>query len=312
MGHGTKVLITGISGFIGSHLTRRLTAAGMHVSGLSTDDVTGIDGVPELVVEHIDILDVDALNAAIDRYAPEAVVHLAALSHVGASWTRPGDYLRVNFVGTRNLVRAARGCKVLFASSAEVYGRVPDEEQPIREEQPLNPLSPYAMTKACAERLALDHGALVVRSFNAVGPGQARSFAMPSFATQLAAIKRGEREPVLKVGDLSPRRDFLHVADAASAWQVLIEKGEAGRIYNLAGGEPFSILEALNRLIKVSGVRAKLEHDSKRDRPADLPLLCGDAGRLRELGWKPEHNLTEALRDLWNETLAAGTQPPGT
>ncbi|MCP4662618.1 MAG: NAD-dependent epimerase/dehydratase family protein [bacterium] len=309
-----KVLITGISGFVGCHLTRRLAAAGMRVSGLSTDDVTGIDGVPELVVEHVDILDVDALNAAVERSAPDVVVHLAALSHVGASWNRPGDYLRVNFVGTRNLVRAAEGRKVLFASSAEVYGKVADEEQPIREQQPLNPLSPYAMTKACAERVALDHGALVVRSFNAVGPGQARNFAMPSFANQLAAIKRGERgerEPVIKVGDLSPRRDFLHVADAAAGWQLLIEKGEAGQVYNLAGGEPFSILEALNRLILVSGVQAKLEQDPKRTRPADLPLLCGDAGRLHELGWKPEHDLSEALRDLWKATLEAGAPRPG-
>ncbi len=306
-----KVLITGISGFVGCHLTRRLTAAGMRVDGLSTDDVTGIDGVPGLVVEHVDILDIDALDAAIERSAPDVVVHLAALSHVGASWNRPGDYLRVNFVGTRNLVRAAEGRKVLFASSAEVYGNVAEQDQPIREQHPLNPLSPYAMTKACAERVALDHGALVVRSFNAVGPGQARNFAMPSFANQLAAIKRGEREPVIKVGDLSPRRDFLHVADAAAGWQVLIEKGEAGGIYNLAGGEPFSILEALNRLIRVSGIRAKLEHDPKRTRPADLPLLCGDAGRLHALGWKPEHGLTEALRDLWAATLAAGAPRPG-
>lgn len=306
-----KVLITGISGFVGSHLTRRLTAAGMRVCGLSTDEVSGIDGVPGLVVEHVDILDIEALTATIERNAPDVIVHLAALSHVGASWTRPGDYLRINFVGTRNLVRAAAGCKVLFASSAEVYGKVPDEEQPIREDHPLNPLSPYAMTKACAERVALDHGALVVRSFNAVGPGQARNFAMPSFANQLAAIKRGEVEPVLKVGDLSPRRDFLHVTDAVAGWQVLIEKGEAGKVYNLAGGEPFSILEALNRLIRVSGVRAKLEHDPKRARPADLPLLCGDAGRLRELGWRPEHDLHEALRDLWTATLDAGPPRPG-
>jgi GDP-4-dehydro-6-deoxy-D-mannose reductase len=300
------VLITGISGFIGCHLTRRLTAAGLRVGGLSADPVETIEGAPGLRVDHTDVLDLDGLTAYVERCDPEVVVHLAALSHVGSSWQRPGDYLRINFLGTRNLLRAARGRKVLFASSAEVYGRVPADEQPIREDHPLDPLSPYAMTKACAERVALDHGALVVRAFNAVGPGQAPTFAMPSFAAQLAAIRRGEREPVLKVGDLSPRRDFLHVADVVAGWQVLIARGEPGRIYNLASGEAVSIGDALERLMRISGVSARVEHDQRRARMGDLPLLRGDAGRLRALGWEPEHDFDGALRDLWQATLQAG------
>ncbi len=301
-----RVLITGITGFIGVYLARRLAAAGDEVSGLSTDPITEIPGTGAEIFPNVDILDLDALKEVLDRSRAEAIVHLAGLSHVGESWKRPGDYLRVNFVGVRNLLRAAAGRRVLFASSSEVYGKVPEEEQPIREDRPLDPRSPYAMTKACAEQLALDAGAIVVRSFNAVGAGQTRQFALPSFAAQLAAVERGAAEPVLHVGDLSPRRDFLHAVDVAGGYQALIGRGEPGKVYNLASGEAVSIGEALDRLRAISGVEAAVERDEARVRPIDLPLLCGDAGRLERLGWKPEHGLDDALEDLWQEARERG------
>ena len=295
------VLITGITGFIGTYLARRLTAAGTRVSGLSSDPLTRLAGVEAEIYPQVDICDAETLRRVFERCDPQVVVHLAGLSHVGESWKRPGDYLRVNFSGTRNLLQAAGDRRVVFASSSEVYGRVPEAEQPITEERPLDPRSPYAMTKACAEQLALDAGAMVVRSFNAVGAGQAGRFALPSFAAQLAAIERGESEGVLKVGDLSPRRDFLHAADAADGYMTLVERGERGRVYNLASGEALSIGEVLDRLRRISGVTARVERDEARVRPIDLPLLCGSAGPLRELGWRPEHSLDDALEDLWRE-----------
>jgi GDP-4-dehydro-6-deoxy-D-mannose reductase len=161
------------------------------------------------------------------------------------------------------------------------------------------------MTKACAEDIAGAAGAIVVRSFNAIGPGQAGHFALPSFAAQLAAIERGDTEPVLKVGDLSPRRDFLHVEDAVAGYQVLIEHGEPGQAYNLASGVPVSIGEALERLCKLSGVEAKVECDEARVRPVDMPLLCGSAERVRKLGWRPRYDLDTALADLWRTTRTA-------
>jgi GDP-4-dehydro-6-deoxy-D-mannose reductase len=210
-----------------------------------------------------------------------------------------GEYFRVNVLGTENLLNAAAGRRVVVASSAEVYGAVPAERQPIREEEPVDPRSPYAMTKAAAERLAYAHGAVVVRSFNLVGPGQAPSFALPTFAAQLAAISRGEQEPVLKVGNLSARRDFLHVDDGAAALRLLAETGEPGGTYNLASGQAVAIAEALDRLQAVSGVTARVETDPERMRPADLPLLLGDNRRLTALGWAPERGLDQALADLW-------------
>lgn len=293
------VLITGITGFVGTVMARRLAAAGMRVSGLTADEVVPIEGVEEGGVVHLDILDLAALEEEIARADPRVVVHLAGLAHVGESWQRPGDYYRVNFRGTRNVLKAAGRRRVLFASSAEVYGKVPESEQPIDEERPLDPRSPYAMTKACAEDVARERGAIVVRSFNCIGPGQAPRFALPSFARQLAAIERGEQDPVIRVGDLSPKRDFLHVEDAAAGYQVLMERGEPGRAYNLASGVAVEIGEALDRLRQVSGVEARVERDEARVRPVDLPMLCGSTARTEGLGWRREHDLDAALGDLW-------------
>ena len=290
-----RVLITGVSGFIGCHLARELESAGAEVFGLAADRPARIVG--ELF--EIDILDRRAVSRVVERVAPDTVVHLAGLSHVGQSWERPGDYLRVNFTGTRNVVQAAGGCRVIVASSAEVYGIVPEDEQPIAEDRPLDPRSPYAMTKACAEASAREHGAIIARAFNVVGVGQSEHFAVPSFAAQLAAISRGERPPVMRVGDLSPRRDFLHVIDAATAYRVLIERGERGGVYNLASGEAWSIGEVLDRLRAISGVAAEVERDERRLRPVDTPLLQGDSRRLRALGWAPRYDLDRALDEVW-------------
>ena len=296
-----RIFVSGISGFIGRHLAAELCARGDEVCGFSSDPVAPLSGAR--VFEH-DLLDTAGVARLIERCDPEVVVHLAGLSHVGESWKRPGDYYRVNFEGTAALLRAAAGRRLVFASSAEVYGCVPEDEQPLGEDRVLDPRSPYALTKACAERLALDFGAVVVRSFNAVGPGQSRHFALPSFAAQLAAVRRREREAVLRVGDLSPRRDFVHVADVVDAYRTLAEGGEAGTVYNLASGVGTSIAEALDRLLRISGVKARVERDESRIRPVDIPALVGDNRKLRALGWTPARDLDQALDELWREAVA--------
>lgn len=298
-----RILVTGITGFVGRHLAAELLAGGHEVWGASTDTDVKIEGVQLLRADITDPVDMAKMIIESD---PQAVMHLAGLSAVGESWKRPGAYMTVNFVGTRNLLRAAEGRRILVASSSEVYGQVPEAEQPIQEDRPVNPLSPYAMTKACGEVIALERAAIVVRSFNSVGPGQARHFALPSFAAQLAAIERGEMDPVLKVGDLSPRRDFLHVADAAKAYRLLIEGGQPATVYNLGSGVAYSIQEVLDRLCKVSGIEAQVEVDPAKVRKVEIPLLLGDNQRLRDLGWKPENDLDQALRDIWDEVRASG------
>jgi GDP-4-dehydro-6-deoxy-D-mannose reductase len=291
-----RVFVTGVGGFVGRHLARFLRERGDCVSG---SYVGAVPDVPGAELYPADLLETAALRDALRRANPDAVVHLAGLSHVGESWQRPGDYFRVNVEGTESLLDAAAGLRVLLASSAEVYGPVPADEQPIDEERPADPRTPYALTKAAAERLALRRDAIVVRAFNVIGAGQAPVFALPAFAARLAGIRRGEHEPVLRVGNLSARRDFVHVADAVAGLALLITRGERRAIYNLARGEALSIAEALERLLAIAGVEVRIEVDPERMRPVDNPLLCGNAAKLRGLGWVPGHSFDQALADLW-------------
>ncbi len=301
-----RVLITGIGGFVGSRLARHLLARGDRVSG------TYIDARPDLAgveLHEVDLLDRAGLEAAMRGASPDAVVHLAGLSHIGESWDwqRMPDYFQVNVAGTETVLAAAaaRGNPtVVIASSADVYGKVPASEQPISESRRVAPQTPYALTKAAAERIALarpENAAVIVRSFNLVGPGQAPKFALAAWAAQLAAIRRGKQEPVLKVGDLSTARDFTHVDDGAEAYRLLAEKGERGAVYNLASGRAVPMREALDRLCDLAGVRPEVRENAFEPRPFDIPYLCGDAGRLRALGWEPRRTLDDALRDLWRE-----------
>lgn len=296
-----RYLVTGASGFVGSRLTRYLVARGDEVVGTYV-------GVPlanpacEMLVT--DILDPAAVLEITARAEPEAVIHLAGLSHVGASWNRVSDYFRVNVLGTRHILEAAGEVPVVLASSAEVYGLVPEERQPIREDTELDPRNPYAMSKAAAELLAVEQGAVIARLFNLIGPGQDGAFALPSFAAQLVRISRGEGEPALKVGNLEAQRDFLHVDDALEAFRLLAIEGRSGEAYNVGSGEARSIREVLDLLLEVSGVTVRAEMDPERFRPVDVPKTCADVTKLRSLGWSAERDLGEAVQDLWEDALA--------
>jgi len=303
-----RVLITGVSGFVGFRLAKFLVSQGHQVAGTFLRDRPLLDDV-ELF--DVDLLDVNLLVETVCRVEPEAVVHLAGLSHVGESWSRPADYFRVNVLGSENLVRAASGARLLVASSAEVYGFVPEDEQPISEARIVAPQSPYSLTKAAMERMVLAAGGLVVRSFNILGPGQAQSFALPAFARQLVAITRNEQQAVLKVGNLTARRDFVHVDDAVGGFELLMREGEPGSCYNLGSGTAFSIQETLGHLIRLSGVVTEIEEDPARFRPVDVPLLLADNGRLAALGWTMEKDLNDALQDLWQSTVALAAGVPG-
>lgn len=296
-----RVLITGIAGFVGSRLARHLLERGDQVSGTYLDVAPVMDGVD---LYEADVADRDAVERAVRAAEPDAIVNLAGLSHIGDSWDwqlMPG-YFWVNIVGTENVLAAAAGRPVVIASSGDVYGAVPEAEQPVPEDRPIAPQTPYALTKAAAERLAAARGAVIVRSFNLIGPGQAPKFALASWAAQLAAIRKGEKEPVLEVGDLSTARDFVHVDDGAAAYRLLAEKGERGGVYNLATGKATRMREALQRLIEIAGIAPggiEVREGVYPPRPFDVPCLSGDASRLRTLGWTPERTLDDALSDLW-------------
>jgi GDP-4-dehydro-6-deoxy-D-mannose reductase len=298
-----RVLITGISGFLGRHLAPKLLAAGHEVFGIRLDRGEALEGVVE---RQLDILDSVLLNHVVAELAPEVIVHLAGLSHVGRSWDRMPEYFAVNVLGVENVLGAAPGVKMVLASSGEIYGSVPAAEQPITEGRRPAPRSPYGLTKAAAERLVLASGGVVVRMFNLVGPGQESTFALPDFAEQLAGQMR-QASAVLEVGNLEARRDFVHVLDGADAFVTLVEHGVEGETYNLGGGKPVSIRGALDRLIEISGLKVSVQVDADRLRPVDIPLLSADASKLEALGWRARRGLTGALKDLWQVTLASAS-----
>jgi GDP-4-dehydro-6-deoxy-D-mannose reductase len=302
-----NILITGVAGFVGSHLCQHLVERGYRVSGTFIGEKPKLDGA-ELI--EADLLDAPRLSEIVEGTAPDGIVHLAGLSHVGDSWQRPDLYFRVNVLGSENLLRAAQGVRVVVASSAEVYGMVPESEQPLTELRDLAPTSPYGISKAAMERIAAYHDATIVRSFNICGPGQSPQFALPAFARQLRAIADGQQAPVIRVGNLSARRDFIHIDDAVAGYRTLLERGCPGQAYNIGSGRAHSIEGALKELVRISGVSPKVEVDPSRFRSVDVPLLVASTESLRSLGWVAERTFAEALQDLWDGT--AGQRAPST
>lgn len=288
-----RVLVTGSDGFVGTWLMRHLGERG--------DDPVALDAA-------VDVTDAAALTRAVVTAEPDAIIHLAGLASVAATWKDPLAAFAVNATGTLHLTQAALACaphpRVLLISSSEVYGVVKAGDLPLGEDRPVQPVSPYALSKAAAELVGrqawLGHGLEVViaRPFNHTGPGQAPGFVVPSMARQVAeAVRTGAGS--LLVGDVSVRRDLTDVRDIVRAYRLLIEHGAAGETYNVCRGESTEIAEVARRLLAIAGVDLPLEVDPGRLRPVDLPDLRGDPGRLHQVtGWVPEISLDATLTDV--------------
>ena len=312
-----RVLVTGARGFVGRYLVTALQESGAEVSGL---DVAGADGAldPDWLVHRTTLGSGDP--EAADRLADllvaescEAVYHLAGQSSAGASFGDPAGTVRANLLGTLEVLEALRLIKkrghepprLLAVGSAEEYGTAARADRPCRENDPIQPASPYAVSKAAATQLTrMYHQSfglpvMVVRAFNHTGPGQDARFVFPSFAAQIAAIEAGRDEPVLRTGDLSPARDFLDVRDVVAAYLALMDRGEHGRIYNVCSGSTLTIGDGLEILLGLSGAAIEVAPDPSRMRPAEIPRLVGDPSRLRKTtGWQPVHAFKDTLRDL--------------
>lgn len=286
-----RAFITGGHGFVGGWLCRHLGAMG--------DDV--------IAPEDIDITEADAIRAAIVEAAPDAVYHLAALPHVGESWADPARTFHVNAVGTLHVLAAARAAagmpRVLIVGSAEVYGKVLPHELPITEENPVRPATPYAASKVAAEYLGMqaylgyDQPVISARAFNHAGPGQVSTFAVSDFARQVVEAERSGGTS-LRVGNLTPRRDFTDVRDVARAYRLLMTDGVPGEVYNVCSGQAVQIEDLARRLIALAGATLELELDPALARPVDIPVLLGDPAKLHKAtGWTPEIPLDDTLRD---------------
>jgi GDP-4-dehydro-6-deoxy-D-mannose reductase len=318
-----RVLVTGAGGFVGRHLVHELDGAGYEILATDIIDVSvgpGRDGYSERVAfGRLDLKDAGELRSAIADYAPRALFHLAAQSSAARSFEEPRETLETNIFGTFNLLEAVRASmgdtppRFLSVGSCEEYGRRGPEEMPLTERSPVEPVSPYAVSKAAQSMLVLQyHSAygiecMVTRSFSHTGPGQTGRFVLPAFAKQCAAIKAGLSEPLIRVGNLDVTRDFLDVRDVVRAYRLLVEKGRAGTIYNVCRGEGLSLGDALRMLGGMTGREVDTEIDTNLLRPVDVPLLIGDSGRLREqTGWTPSISNERMLEDLfryWEERI---------
>lgn len=303
-----RALVTGASGFVGRHLVARLQRA--------DHDVIAAGGPHEAdPYLPVDLNDVDSLHAAFDIAQPDAVFHLAAQAFVPRSLEAPAETYRTNVLGTANVLQALRAfqersgrkARLIFVSSAEVYGAQPQSAMPIPETCAPNPVNPYAASKAAAEAVVLGEArsfgvdAVITRAFNHIGPGQNERFAVPSFAKQLAAIAAGG-EPVMFVGNLDAKRDFLDVRDVVDAYVTLAERGATGEAYNVCSGVAVSMREILAELIRIAHVPVEVRDDPARMRPADIPLMYGDNAKLRvQAGWSPGIALRRTLQDVYEE-----------
>lgn len=287
-----RVLVTGAAGFAGRHLVAHLRESG--------DEVVGVD-------REVDVTDPGALAPVFDVFAPDAIVHLAAQSHVGDSWRDPGEVERVNVGGTEALLGVARerapGAVVVVVSSADVFGVVAEADLPLTEAHPTAPVSPYGASKLAVEaaaRRAASGGQRVViaRPFNHVGPGQSPTFAVPGIASRLMDARDEGREEV-PVGDLSARRDLTDVRDVARAYRLLALFGRPGEVYHVASGSDVSIRNVAASLVAMIHPRARLVRDDALVRPVEVPVLRGSPAKLfAETGWTPAIALATTLRDV--------------
>lgn len=316
-----KILITGISGFVGSHLAEYFLVQGKYeVFGTikwrsNRENIIAIQNKIKLL--ECDISDAFATRTILAEIKPDYVFHLAAQSYVPFSWRAPQETLYTNIMGEVNLFEAIRELKIdpliHIAGSSEEYGMVFPEELPIKETNPLRPLSPYAVSKVTQDLLGYQYfksyGLKIVRTraFNHTGPRRGEVFVTSNFARQIVEIEQGKRRPVIFVGNLNAVRDFLDVRDVVRGYVLTLQKGTPGEVYNIASGKGVKIRELLDKLVALSKVDLKIEQDPERLRPSDVELLVGSVEKFNKAtGWKPEIPLDKTLKDLldyWREKI---------
>lgn len=310
------VLITGAAGFVGGHLAAAFTRDGVPWHGLDRPAAIAARPSSDLTSWQLGDRHQDAprrLADIMEQRGIVAVVHLAGQSSAGASFGDPAGTVQANLLGTLELLEALRLLAAarrpvptaLVVGSAEEYGTAAPRHGRCQEDQPVLPISPYGTSKAAATLLCHQYWhsfglpVIAVRAFAHTGPGQDDRFVFPSFAAQVATIEAGHANPVLKVGDLSPDRDYLDVRDVVRAYRALLDDGQPGVAYNVCSGSSLTIGQGLEILLGLSSAEIRVEPDPERMRPADIPRLVGDPSRLRHATrWSPTIPFADTLRDL--------------
>lgn len=317
------VLVTGITGFVGSHfaeyaLRQGAVVAGSRLPGGSMETIAHIRSDVDLF--DVDLREAQAVRRLLDRTRPDWIIHLAAQSFVGTSWDAPAETLTNNVLSQLNILEAVREARAhprfLVVGSSDEYGDVLESDLPIDEAVPFRPLSPYAVSKVAQDLMGYQYwrsyGLPVIRAraFNHEGPRRGEAFVTSSFARQIAEIEARLREPVIRVGNLKARRDFTDVRDIVRGYWRLLQDGRAGEVYNLCSGRAWSIQAILDFLLseaRASGI--EIREDATLLRPADVPVLVGDPGKIyRAVGWRAEIPFEQTLRDMldyWRDHVAS-------
>ncbi len=317
-----KVLITGITGFAGSHLAEYLlTQKNCKVYGICRwrsrmENISHL--VNKIKLFECDLRDAVSVNNVIKQIKPDLIFHLAAQSYVPMSWVAPAETLTTNIIGELNIFESVRNiglkdCRIQLACSSEEYGLVYPSEVPIKETNPLRPLSPYGVSKVAQDLLGFQYqksyglNIIRTRAFNHTGPRRGEVFVTSNFSKQIAEIEKGKRAPVIYVGNLEAVRDFTDVRDVCRAYYLCLTKGTTGEVYNICSGKGYKIREVLYMLLELSKIKIQVKTDPLRLRPSDVELLIGDYSKIKkEIGWKPEIPFKKTLQDLldyWRERV---------
>lgn len=309
-----RALITGINGFVGGHLAEHLLAEpGWQLWGAVREPELRLPALQGRVVPvPVDLLDAAAVCRMVAAAQPEVIFHLAAQAHPPTSFRDPGGTLTANILMQLNVLEAVRAAgispTILVVGTGEEYGAVRPDEIPVDEDTPLRPVSPYAVSKVAQDMLGYQYFAahglktIRVRPFNHTGPRQEERYVATEFAYQIARIEAGLQPPVVRVGNLEARRDFTDVRDIVRAYQLAVERGAPGAVYNIGTGEPVAIATILQTLLSLSSVPIAVQSDPSRMRPADVPVIACDAARFRrQTGWEPRLALRVTLTDILND-----------
>lgn len=321
-----RALITGISGFVGSHLAEYLLAhTDWQISGTVYGRLDNIAHLRQrLALFPAELSHLDVVRFIVEEAQPDYLFHLAAQPIPSLSYHDPWFTLENNIRSQLNMLEAVAqlglACRVLVVGSSEEYGAVSPADLPIDEETPLRPTSPYAVSKVTQDLLGLQYWlsrrveAVRVRPFNHIGPRQRRGFVAPDFASQIAEIEAGLRPPVMAVGELNVARDFSDVRDIVAGYHLALTQGQAGEVYNLGAGQARSVQELLDTMIASSSLPIAVTRDPDRVRTVETPRIVADCTRLRQqTGWTPGipfHQSVADVLDYWRDQVASGAVDP--